>query len=367
MMETLASLTLYFLQGLSGKDALKLLNHYGSAEKVLADAGKEFPQLRDRCFSSGALSVARQKAEKELELCEKRGIKVLPYLSEDYPQLLREENIADAPPVLFYSGKCALQRRRMLSIVGTRQMTDYGKDFIERFMADLARLRPDLLIVSGLAYGVDICAHRAALKNGLETLAVLAHGLDRVYPSLHRHTANEMVEHGGLLTEYPMGSTPERIHFVARNRIVAGMSAGTLVVESAAHGGGLITADLAFGYAREVMAVPGRVGDAYSEGCLRLVQQQKASLVTSAEDVLNVLGWKPEEPAKVSQPTLFPVYTAAQEKLLELLSSAETMSLDELVRATDMSIAQISDDLFTLEDMGVVRRVPGNRYRSVSL
>ncbi|EJX04093.1 smf protein DNA processing chain A [gut metagenome] len=223
---------------------------------------------------------------------------------------------------------------------------------------------PDVTIVSGLAYGVDIHAHRAALANGLPTYAVLAHGLDRIYPSLHRDTAKEMVSQGGLLTEYFSGTVPDKGNFVRRNRIMAGIAEATLVIESADRGGSLITATIASSYGREVMAVPGRVGDPYSAGCNQLIQRNQASLVTSAADLVKLLNW-PTESAKAqpSEPQLFPLYTAEQERVVDVLAGNDGLSMDALALQTGFTVAQLADLLFDLEEMGSVKRMPGNRYR----
>lgn len=217
--------------------------------------------------------------------------------------------------------------------------------------------------MSGLAYGVDIHAHRAALANGLDTVAVLAHGHDRLYPPYHRDTANEMVSHGGLLTEYPSGTVPDKGNFVRRNRIVAGIAPATLVIESAAKGGSLITASLAASYGREVMAVPGRVTDEYSAGCHKLINENKATLVTSAADIVRIMGWENEADTPLLQPTLFPVYSPEEEKVMDALQKAGDLSIDQLSMATSYPVSKITDLLFDLEDKDAVRKMRGNRYR----
>ena len=201
------------------------------------------------------------------------------------------------------------------------------------------------------------------MANGLDTVAVLAHGLDRIYPSLHRKTAREMVQHGGLLTEYFTGTVPDKGNFVRRNRIVAGLSTATLVIESADKGGALITASLANSYNREVLAVPGRVTDTYSAGCNRLIHENKAVLVTSAEQLLLQLNWMPEQKEKKPDPQLFPVYTPEQDKVLEALRGADGLTIDRLSLMTQIPVSALSDLLFDLEDLQAVRRMPGNRYR----
>lgn len=364
MNETFATLMLSLLPGLTRPQALALLRYYGSAEAAFADNHSPSELWARLQQSREGYSEARARAEKELAFCEQHHIQVFPFTSDDYPLLLKSEELMDAPLQLFCCGKVPFPRRRVLSVVGTRHITEYGKDLCERILADLAHLVPDVTIVSGLAYGVDIHAHRAALANGLPTYAVLAHGLDCIYPSLHRDTAKEMVSQGGLLTEYFSGTVPDKGNFVRRNRIVAGIAEATLVIESADRGGALITATIASSYGREVMAVPGRVGDPYSAGCNQLIQRNQASLVTSAADLVKLLNW-PTESAKAqpSEPQLFPLYTAEQERVVDVLAGNDGLSMDALALQTGFTVAQLADLLFDLEEMGSVKRMPGNRYR----
>lgn len=362
-MEALSSLILSLLPGLTQPQTLVLVRHYGTAEAALADNSPLTEAWSRALHNRTALAAARDRALRELDYCREHGIQVIPYSSDLYPALLKADDIVDAPLVLFYRGTGGLNRRHVLSVVGTRRITDYGKLFCESFFPELARLVPDVLIVSGLAYGVDIHSHRAALANGLDTLAVLAHGHDRLYPALHRQTAEEMTCHGGLLTEYITGTVPDKGNFVRRNRIVAGLSRATLVVESAAKGGALITARLASGYGREVMAVPGRVSDPYSAGCHALIRKNVASLVTSAAEVADLLGWAGEQARQTAQPTLFPVFSPEQEWVLSAMRAGESVTLDGLSLATGYPVARLADLLFDLEDAQAVVRLPGNRFR----
>ena len=339
-----------------------LLRYYGSAQAALADTHPALELWGRLRGDTAAMRSAHDRARQECDYCQQHSLRIIPYTSDTYPRLLQGEEVSDAPLALFYCGTGSLQRRHMLSVVGTRHITDYGKQVCRTMLADLAQLVPDVLVVSGLAYGVDIHAHREALAQGLDTVAVLAHGLDRIYPSLHRATAREMVNHGGLLTEYFSGTVPDKGNFVRRNRIVAGLSDATLVVESAEKGGALITATLANSYSREVLAVPGRVGDVCSAGCNRLIRDNKAVLVTSAEDVVKQLGWKPAERTAPAEPQLFPVYTPQQERVLEALCQADNLTIDRLSALTQIAVSELSDLLFDLEEMHAVRRLPGNRY-----
>lgn len=361
--ENLSSIQLSLIQGLTQSQALALLHYYGSAEAALTDDSPACERWAEVLKDRKALSEARERALREVEFCEEHHISILPYSSDDYPELLKSDEVADAPVNLFYCGTGSLNRRHMLSVVGTRQITEYGKQMCESIFADLGRMLPDLFVVSGLAYGVDIHAHRAALANGLDTVGVLAHGLDRIYPQVHRATAGEMTRHGGLLTEYISGSIPDKGKFVRRNRIVAGISSATLVVESASKGGALITATLASGYGREVMAIPGRTTDAYSAGCNQFIRENRAALVTSAEDILNCLGWKSVLDKSSGEPQLFPVYTPEQEQLLQALGESDGLSVDQLVLRLGYPVSQVSDLLFDLEDQNAIVRMPGNRFR----
>ena len=276
-------------------------------------------------------------------------------------------NCDDAPIVLFYRGNADLNQRRIVSVVGTRHCTAYGQDIINNFCRSLKELCPDVLIVSGLAYGVDICAHRNALKNGFDTVGVLAHGLDMLYPSAHRDTAKEMLSHGGLLTEFLTNTNPDKMNFVRRNRIVAGISDATIVVESAARGGSLITADIAQSYARDVFTFPGNVNSPYSEGCNKLIRDNKAALITCAEDFVNAMGWEQDNKVKAARAKgierqLFPELTAEETRIVELLQKNNDLQLNIIAVQTGLPIGNISALLFSLELKGVIKLYAGGVY-----
>lgn len=350
------------IKGLTQAAAMQLLRRYGTAEELWL-ARHDLPEKWARLMANTA--EAEDRASAELAFCEKHGIQVLPYGTPAYPTLLAD--CPDAPAVLFYQGTANLNARHVISVVGTRHVSSYGQDFCQEFCAQLASLLPDCLIVSGLAYGVDIAVHRGALRNGLSTVAVLAHGLDRIYPALHRQTAIEMLRHGGLLTEYLTGTAPDKGNFVRRNRIVAGIASATLVVESADHGGALITANLACGYNREVFAVPGRINDPYSAGCNRLIRTTRAGLVTSAADVVEMLGWSQPStvrPAAI-QRELFPELDEDQQRIADLLKDSDDYTADRLAIATNMPSQQLAEKLFDMEMQGVVRLLPGGRYHLI--
>jgi DNA processing protein len=268
--------------------------------------------------------------------------------------------------VLYYRGTADLNQTRVINIVGTRRSTPYGEDLIRQFITDLQQWCPQVLVVSGLAYGVDICAHRHALENGYETVGVLAHGLDQIYPRMHRATAIEMLRQGGLLTEFMSQSVADKINFVARNRIVAGMADATLVVESAEKGGSLITTGIAEGYGRDVFAVPGRVGDKASAGCNLLIRDNRAVLLQSAEEFVEAMGWatakKESEPV---QRELFPELSPDEMAVFEALKDSDGKHLNMLTVETNIPIGQLSSILFEMELRGIVRLLSGGMYKLV--
>lgn len=306
------------------------------------------------------------RAKAELDWARSRNVRCITINDEAYPARLR--SCEDAPIVLYYCGNADLNSVRILSMVGTRQITEYGKDLCREFTAELSRLCPDVLVVSGLAYGVDVNAHRCALQNGLSTVGVLAHGLDQIYPRMHEQTAAEMIGHGGLLTEYMSGSKADKMNFVARNRIVAGMADATIVVESASKGGSLITAGMAFDYGREVMAFPGRINDEASAGCNALIRMNCASLITSAQDVLDILSWQSQSEMDASrskpvQRELFLDFTDDEQKIVNALSGSDGKSLNAMSAETALSVGTLSSLLLNLELRGVVKTMAGGKYR----
>ena len=273
----------------------------------------------------------------------------------------------DAPLALFYRGNADLNALHVINMVGTRHATPYGQDICTRFLADLSVLCPNTLIVSGLAYGIDIHAHRAALQNHFKTIGVLAHGLDRIYPAEHRKTAVSMLEQGGLLTEFTSGTNPDRQNFVKRNRIVAGMSDATVVIESAAKGGALITAELAESYHRDCFAFPGRCNDEYSIGCNNLIRKNQAVLITSAEDLVKAMGWESSpKTEKTVQRELFPDLSEEEVRIVKRLGKMpEGLQINTLVIDTNIPVNRMSALLFELEMKGVIRALAGGVYRLI--
>lgn len=369
--ECLFRLALIRLPGVGIMTARRLLQAAGSAVWLFGHR-KELPALlpdvSPKLVKALDCPEVLRACEAELKFAERNHIACLTDEEEAYPSRLRE--CADAPVVLFYRGNADLNRLHVVSLVGTRKATAYGQDLCQRLVGELKELVPDVLVVSGLAYGIDIAAHRAALQCGAATIGVLAHGLDRIYPYVHRSTAAKMLEQGGLLTEFASGTSPDRQNFISRNRIVAGMADATVVVESAAKGGALITAEMAVGYGRECFAVPGRVGDAFSAGCNQLIRTNRALLLQSAEELVSELNWNvvrklPADGAVQRQ--LFPEVSEDEQRLVQVLQrqAEEGMQLNALVVASGMPVGRVMALLLELEMKGLVRSLAGGVYRVV--
>ena len=370
--EIIAAIALTKLKGLSLLNARTMLEAMGSASEVFAhrkDIVRMIPDASQRLVSAFAdADEAMKIAEEEVEFIEKKRLKVFTLQDEDYPQRLRE--CEDAPLVLYGCGNVNLNCQRIISVVGTRKCSEYGREVCNNFIADLKRYYPDTLIVSGLAYGIDVCAHRAALENGMATVGVLAHGLDTIYPSMHRQIAADMVhQQGGLLTEYTTHTTPEKGNFVRRNRIVAGLCDACIVVESSERGGSLITAELAMEYNRDVFAFPGRAYDEYSRGCNNLIRRQQATLLTCAADLLDAMGWenplkKASKPEAIQQ-ELFPDLTDEERALVNTLKSVDDKHINQIAIDANIPYSRASMILFDLEMKGVVKALGGARYKLI--
>lgn len=359
------SIALTRMAGFSADIALRLYQAMGSSRAVyehrneIGDAVADAtPRLREAMRN---WDDALRRAAAEMEFIEKSGIQALTMQDEDYPQRLRE--CPDAPVVLYYKGVADLNQRYILNMVGTRHCTTYGQDLVRRFISDLRQLCPQVLIVSGLAYGIDVCAHRNALERGYETVGVLAHGLDQIYPSAHRSVAVEMVKHGGLLTEYMSQTQPLANNFRQRNRIVAGISDATILVESAFKGGGLITCRVAQEYGRDVFAFPGAVGMPFSEGCNHLIRNNTAALITSARDFVEVMGWPTtQQQAEAVERQLFPELSAEEEQVVSLLKQTNDLQLNIISVKTNLPMGKLTALLFQLEMKGVVKPLAGGTY-----
>ena len=330
----------------------KLLDEYPTA----VEAAARHPEW----LSREALAFA----EKELAFVEKHGIGLYYYKDANYPYRLAQ--CVDAPLLMYAKGNVNVDTKHVLSIVGTRMPSERGKDWCRRLVLDLAAKVPDLTIVSGLAYGIDVVAHKAALEAGIPTVIIPAHGLDRIYPSVHRQVAVQALDKGGILTEYACGTEPERFNFVARNRIVAGLADALVVVESKKKGGSLITADMAIDYGRDVFALPGRSDDECSAGCNDLIKRNRAQLIENADDLIAAMQWE-EVKSKVLQTTMLEMLanlSPTQERLVALLREAEEgLHINQIVMETQMSYGAVSADLVMLELEDIVKSMPGGMWR----
>lgn len=370
--ETLYAVALTRINYFNVATSLKLYRKLGSATNIMEhrhDIRAVLPDATPRLIKAlKDISDAMRRAEKELEFDESHRIKPLVFNDDDYPQRLRE--CEDAPLVVYYRGTADLNKQRIISVVGTRHCTVYGQEIISKFISQLKELCPDVLVVSGLAYGVDIQAHRNALKNGFETVGVLAHGLDYLYPTAHRDTATEMLKQGGLLTEFMTSTNADKINFVRRNRIIAGTADATIVVESAAHGGGLITADIANSYGREVFAFPGNIGMPYSEGCNNLIRDNKAALITSAEDFVKTMGWEQDAKLKKAREKgierqIFPELTDDETRIVNTLQHTNDLQANIISVKCGLPISTVASTLFNLELKGIVRLYAGGVYHLI--
>ena len=346
-----AQLALCLAPSIGPKTARLLIESCGSPEAVWQE--KKENLLRIKGMGRILVSALNEKklflqAEKEIRAMEKHEIKPLYFLEPSYPQRLRE--CPDAPILLYTQGEKGLNTRYALSVVGTRGATAYGRDQCRKLIFDLKELIGPFTVISGLAYGIDIMAHRAALEVSIPTVAVLAHGLHMLYPRIHQKSAERIRNEGALLSDFTTSIKPERNNFLRRNRIIAGLSEGTLVVESAENGGALITAGMALQYFREVMALPGRASDTRSRGCNHLIAKGGAALVESATDIALNLGWITERPATEPKEFIPPLALSKEErKLLELVRTQEALTPDELCRTSGLPIQKVLSCLTEME------------------
>lgn len=345
--------------------ARKLVSHFGSVDAIFEEPYRNLVKIPG--IGSGLAKYISDRsylkvAEKEEEYVIKHNIKTFFYLDNDYPFRLRQCD--DSPVMFFFKGNCDLNSAKIISVVGTRNATSRGRELCDNIIGSLADRHPDLIVVSGLAYGIDIAAHKAALAHNLQTVGVLGHGFLTIYPSVHRSTAEAMLKKGGLITDFVSGTLPEKNNFIKRNRIIAGLSDAILVVESGRKGGALITADIANSYNRDVFAVPGRPDDQWSAGCNELIKNNKASLAESAEDIENLLRWMPEKTTKPVQATLFPELNESEQRIYELISKEGELTIDQICRTLDIPVSKLSSQLLQMEFRGLVKFCPGNVYRS---
>lgn len=344
----------------------RLLTTLGSPEAVFSEkptALKKIPGFGDYLAKQIHQKTIFQLAETEIKFIEKYKIRHLFFSDKGYP--LRLKQCEDAPIIFYYKGDVDWDQEKIISIVGTRSATPYGKAFCSELIGNLKTRGHHPIVVSGLAYGIDITAHREALKNDLLTIAVLGHGLKTIYPAVHTGIAREISHQGALLTEFASITKPDRNNFVRRNRLIAGLADATIVVESGVKGGALITADIANSYNREVFAVPGRTEDTYSHGCNFLIKTNRAGLIESAEDLEYAMGWDVIK-TEAKQKTLFVETTKEEDVLLDLLQTENELSIDFICLKSGFPVNKVSGLLLNLEFKGLIKSLPGKMYKAIS-
>ena len=349
------------LHGIGPSRGAQLISKIGSVEEFFSLNPKELflkTGIAKTIIQNLNRDEAMREAEKQLSYNQKHAIKSLFFLDSDYPRRLKQ--CPDQPMILFSKGNFDVNHEKIVSIVGTRNQTDYGTSILEELIRSFSGM--NITVVSGLAYGVDISAHRLCLENDITTFGVLGHGLDRIYPSKHKNTAIKMLDQGGLLTEFGIGTNPDRENFPMRNRIVAGISDATIVIESKAKGGSMITAELANDYNRDVFAFPGDISRPYSEGCNKLIRQEKAHLITEGADFLKFMNWNSKE-SKQEQKVLFEHFDENEKQILEILSNQSDLHMDVLSIRTGISASKMNVILFNLEMKSAVKHLSGRRYR----
>jgi DNA processing protein len=354
------------LPGVGDINARKLIAYTGSPEAVFTEKRANLLRIPGMGQSTVGLILANRKvldrAGKEVEFVRKYGISTSFFTEQGYPERLK--HCIDSPVLIFTLGNADLNHAKIVSVVGTRRATEYGKEICRKLIGGLSE--QNILVVSGLAYGIDTCAHKAALDEGLQTTGVLAHGLDRVYPPLNKSLAQKMIGHGGLVTEFISETNPDRENFPKRNRVIAGLADATVVIEAGAKGGALITADIANSYNRDVFAVPGRIGDPVSEGCNNLIKTNRAALVQSAADICYIMGWdnqKAKQPP--AQRSLFINLEPDQETVIAILNENGDCSLDKICLTSGLQTSKAVSALLSLEFEGLIKCLPGKIYRLI--
>lgn len=343
----------------------RLIAYCGSAEGVFTEKKArlaKIPGIGQKLIDHISGHRDLEIADREIEFITRHRVQALFYLDEGYPERLKQ--CEDAPVIIYVKGNTELNRKKIISIVGTRNPTDYGRSMTRDFVEELAAGHPDVLVVSGMAFGIDITAHKSALKHNLDTAGVLGHGLTSIYPAEHRDTARQIVEKGALITEFRHDEKAEAPNFVKRNRIIAGLADATLVVESGEKGGALITADIANSYNRDVFAFPGRVNDKYSTGCNRLIKTNRAALVESLSDFEYLMGWQKTVTNETGvQKELFTALNNEEKLLTGLLQAEPSSSIDHLAIKSNLTVSKVSALLLNLEFKGIVRCLPGKVYQ----
>ena len=357
-------IALSMIPGIGDVLARNLIAYVGSVEGIFSETAKTLTKIpgigevnAGRIKEKGILA----KAEKEIEFITKKKINVLFYTDKEYPRRLK--TCADAPVLLYTKGNMNLDEQRIISVVGTRKATDYGKHVCDELILKIAERKYTALIVSGLAYGIDIHAHKAALKYNLPTVAVMAHGLDKIYPALHREFALKMLDNGGLVTDFPSETKIDPSNFLRRNRIIAGLADATIVVESAKKGGALVTADIASSYNRDVFAFPGRAGDNFSKGCNQLIRNNCANLIEGIDDLEFFMGWETKPEKKTIQSKLFVDLLPDEEKIVALLRENGELFIDQISTELSFPVSRVSALLLNMEFKNILVALPGKMYR----
>lgn len=358
-------IALTLIPGVGSVNARLLLKHFGTAEDLFKAKKSQLlaiPGIGEKTAASILQHDFFERVEQELDFVEKYKIRTFFYTDHDYPKRLR--TCFDAPTLLYYKGNADLNSTRVVSIVGTRNATSYGRELTNALVEEL--VRHNVLVVSGLAYGIDAMAHKACLKQGIATVGVVGHGLDRIYPAQHRSLAEKMVSHGGLLTEFPSQTVPDRENFPKRNRIVAGMADATIIVEASLTGGALITAELANSYNRDVFSFPGNINEEFSAGCNFLIKTNRANLITSAKDLEYLLGWSgPEVKEEKVQLSLPLNLSGAEKKIADVLKNNGPTGVDDLALQTQLPQSKLSITILGLEMQGIIVALPGKIYKLI--
>jgi DNA processing protein len=362
--QLLYKIALSVTPGIGGVLARNLVAYVGSVEGVFREPLKVLQKIP----GIGEINARKIKdknvlvqAEKEIFFIEKNKIDVFFYTDKNYPRRLK--NCIDAPVLLYKKGKINLDEQYVVSIVGTRNATEYGKQVCDDLIRRFSERNYHILVVSGLAYGIDIQAHKSALKYNVPTVGVVGHGLDKLYPSLHRETAGKMMLNGGLVSDFPSGTKIDPSNFIRRNRVIAGLADATIVVESATKGGALITAEIAASYNRDVFAFPGRSGDNYSKGCNHLIKHNGANLIEGIDDLEFFMGWEQNKNQAAVQSSLFVELTGDEEKLAGLLRKNGELFIDQIASELKMPVSKISSTLLSLEFKNVLTALPGKMYK----
>ena len=361
--QILYQIAITLIPGIGDISGKRFVSYCGGAEAVFKESRKSLKKIHGlREVTVDALCSPKdllKRAEQEVEFIEKNGIKPLYYQNADYPRRLLQCD--DSPMMLYYKGNANLNANRVVAIVGTRNVTDYGKECCTKLVNDL--VDEQVLVISGLAYGVDTIAHRTSVKAGIPTVGVLGNGFQQIYPAANKKLASEMLRNGGLLTECMSGTQPDRENFPKRNRIIAGMADAVIVIESALKGGSLITADLANSYSRDVFAYPGRVMDLYSQGCNYLIRTNRAHLMEGVDELRYVMRWERDNTPEERQTTIFREFSEEENRIMASFGDKSTVSLDDLIVGTELPTTKLASLLLNLEFDGILKALPGKRYQ----